>query len=189
MLQPDAIDSEDEEGEDQGDSKESSRKRARPGDPASLAKCMESVRHAKTTALKTFAKSTSKATEKFLAERKLTETTHPEYVINARALSAAERETAELQLKDAHAQLDAVFEQFVAKIRAIRDIERVLNPCEFANPAIVALAVSAPSVSWSIHEFGSMPFPKLAATVRGTFEACFADKDMASNRLKRRRRK
>ena len=154
-----------------------------------MAKATVALRSAKYTALKTFAKSTSKATEKFLAERKLTETTHPECVINARALSAAERETAELQMKDAHAQLDAVFEQFVAKIRAVRDIERVLNPCEFAKPAVVALAVSAPSASWSIHEFGSMPFPKLAATIRGTFEACFSNKNMATNRLKRRRRK
>ena len=116
----------------------------------------------------------------------MTEAIHPEYVINARALSAAERETAELQLKDAHAQLDTVLEQLTAKIRAVRDIEKVLNPCEFAKPAVVSLAVSAPSMYWSIHEIGELPFPKLAATVRSTFEACYTNEDKASNRLKRK---
>ena len=113
------------------------------------------------------------------------ETAQPDQVIvSPTFLTDAQREEAESNLKEAYARFDASYEKFIVDIASVRAAERVLNPCDFAKPAVLAMAVSAPCTTWSTHQFSAAPFPKFVSAIHNTFKACYTNEDSRANRLK-----
>ena len=127
--------------------------------------------------------------DKLAEERTYTETVQPDRVVRPTDLTDSERSAAERILEKANARFDAVQRQLLVEIAAVRAAQRVLNPCELVKPAVVAMAVSAPSTSWTIHEFAAAPFPNFIRAMNETFEACYTNEDKADNRLSKKRRR
>ena len=75
-------------------------------------------------------------------------------------------------------------------ITSVRDFERRVHPCQLGMPAVMTLAVSAPSTSWALDVVSLTPLPRLAEVVTTIFTASFSNPmkgvdDNSDNRLKR----
>ena len=143
---------------------------------------------AKSTAVGSLGRLVKRTWDKLAEERTYTETVQPDRVVRPSDLTDSERSAAERNLEEANARFNAVHRQLLVEIDAVRAAERVLNPCELVKPAVVAMAVSAPSTSWTIHEFAAAPFPNFIRAMNETFEACYTNKEKTDNRLSKRKR-
>ena len=144
---------------------------------------------AKSTAEGSLGRLVKRTWDKLAEGRSYTETVQPDQVVRPSDLTDSERSAAERILEEANARFNAVHWQLLVEIAAVRAAQRVLNPCELVKPAVVAMAVSAPCTTWTIHEFAAVPFPKFIRAMNETFVACYTNKEKADNRLLKKRRR
>ena len=117
------------------------------------------------------------------------ETSQPEFAVAADADKllpvGMSLEEARRQVDEAYEQMDVHVKALVDSLKRVRQTERILCPSAFAQPAIVMLAVSAPSTSWAVDDVIIAPFPRIAASIKDIFLAGYSNPDKRDNKLKR----
>ena len=66
----------------------------------------------------------------------------------------------------------------------MRLLEKELHPFKFAIPVILTYAISAPSTTWQLQEYGESPFPNFTNMIKNIFLAAFSNTNLADNRIK-----
>lgn len=134
----------------------------------------------------------SKLHQVLVEQRAHTEELHPS--LRAEGVSTTvvpESQTiAEQALREATESMQQRLRELIAAIDVVREATRAVDPKALAKPAVVALAVSAPSTSWAFDKWIQAPMPQLADAVVAVFKASYSNpeaegNDNSSNRLKR----
>ena len=125
-----------------------------------------------------------------VSQRMHLETSQPEFAISADADKlhpvGMSLEEARRQVDEAYEQMDVHVKALVDSLERVRRTERILCcPSAFAQPAVVMLAVSAPSTSWAVDDVILAPFPRIAASIKDIFLAGYSNPDKRDNKLKR----
>jgi len=117
------------------------------------------------------------------------ETIQPEFAVavdaDGKPPTGMSLEEARRQIDEAYAQMDVHVKALVDSLERVRGAERMLNPSAFAQPAVILLAVSAPSTSWALDEVIHAPFPRISAALKDIFLAGYSNPDKSENRTKR----
>ena len=148
-----------------------------------LRRAMNCVSHKKLLAKKAMDRDT-KRLHGLLAEQR----EHSELLQTSCKVDEAEviDDQAEEQLKGAYETLALRVSSVISAITEVRELERRLHPKELVRPAVIALAVSAPSSTWSLDTWVHAPMPQLAAVVESVFKAAYSNPETeGGNRLKR----
>jgi hypothetical protein len=120
-------------------------------------------------------------------ERAHTESTIPSAKIDE--LDSVDKDL-EGELDEAYVTLNNQLAVLKRTITSVRDLERRVHPCQLGMPAVMTLAVSAPSTSWALDVVSLTPLTRLAAVVTTVFTASFSNPlkgadDNSNNKLKR----
>ena len=89
------------------------------------------------------------------------------------------------QIEAAYGKMDSCVESLVASLAEVRRSERLLSPSALAQPAVILLAVSAPSTSWAADELVYAPLPRVAAAVQRVFLSGYSSPNKKDNKMKR----
>jgi hypothetical protein len=140
---------------------------------------------------KTFTKKIARYYEILQKQRTHFETQHPGHVSPSEPVLQKDEtlEQAEAILAEAYGELDVPLQALLSGIDKIRRIERRIHPQEIVRPAVMALAVSAPSTTWSSEVWFEGPFPNLAKMLETTFLRSFSFPDILQNRPRPPKRK
>ena len=92
----------------------------------------------------------------------------------------------EEELNEAYVAASRQLADLKTAIVAVRGLERQVRPGLLDRPAVMALAISAPSTSWALDCVELTPVPRLAEIVSSVFTAAFSNPENGENKLKRR---
>ena len=133
---------------------------------------------------RTFKKKIARYYEILQQQRDHFENQHPGHVSSFEPVLQQDEtiEQAEAILAEAYGALDVPLQALLSGIDKIRRIESRIHPQEVVRPAVLALAVSAPSTSWSSDMWFQGPFPNLVKLLETIFLRSFSFPDILQNR-------
>ena len=105
-----------------------------------------------------------------------------EGIDHATGMTVAE---ARRQIEAAYIKMDMCVEGLVASLAEVRRAEQLLTPSALAQPAVILLAVSAPSTSWAADDLVQAALPRIAAAVKQVFLAGYSSPNKKENKMKR----
>jgi len=140
---------------------------------------------------RTFKKKIARYYDILQQQRAHFETQHPGHVSSLEPVLQKDEtvEQAEAILAEAYEALNLPLQALLAGIDKIRRIERRIHPQEVVRPAVLALAVSAPSTTWSSDMWFQGPFHNLAKMIETIFLRSFSFPEILQNRPRPPKRK
>ena len=93
----------------------------------------------------------------------------------------------ELQLREANTLLRERVDGVVEALVALRQVVRLVEPRELTEPAVLALAISGPSTSWSMDLWANAPMPQCVDAIATIFKAAYSNPVPKENRLPQKR--
>ena len=119
-------------------------------------------------------------------QRAHTEKVIPPSTVSVDELHPQGTQHLEEELNEAYVAASRKLADLKTAIVAVRGLERQVRPGLLDRPAVMALAISAPSTSWALDCVELTPVPRLAEIVTSVFNAAFSNPDNRDNKLKRR---
>jgi hypothetical protein len=97
-------------------------------------------------------------------------------------------EEANQRLVAAYEKMDISLSSLLKSVEEVREAEKLVQPLNLVRPAVIALAVSAPSNTWRLEDIRNAPFPRLGDAIVKVFLAAYSNKEQTDNRPKVKRK-